>query len=103
MISDHIATAQGVHPNLAGISWADVSDSTVGDVILVGGVGFLIQNIQQASRGAGWRVDLVTVVHFRDLDIEGVLLEDASREAREVEKGVYADRKVWRVNDWDFL
>ena len=103
VIADDIATAQGVHADFLAWACADVANAAVSDVVLVAGVGFLVEDFQQAACGSGWRIDLVAVVHFRDFDVEAVIAKDLGSFAGEVEEGVYSYRKVRGENDGEFL
>ena len=96
VVADDIAAAERVHADFARLARADVAEAAVGDVVLIGGAGFLVEDFQEAARGAGRRVDLVFVVHLGDLDVEAVLGEDARGVAGEPEQRVHADRVVRR-------
>ena len=71
----------------------------MGDVVLVSRAGFLVEDLQQATGGAGGGVDLVAVVHFRHLDVEAFLRQDLCGLAGQPEEGVDADREIRGVND----
>ena len=64
------------------------------DVISVARVSFLVENIEQAAGSAGGGVDLVSVVHFGDLYIEGVIAKDCRGLAGEVEEKVHAGGEI---------
>jgi len=85
VVADHIAAAEGVHANFPAGAGADVPDPAVGDILGVGGAGFLIEDLQQRAGGAGGRVDFMAVVHFGHLDVETILAEDAGGMAGEPE------------------
>ena len=101
VVADDIATAQRVHPDFARFARADVAEAAMGDVVLVGRAGFLVEDFKQAAGSAGWGVDLVLVVHFRDLDVEAFLRENTRGLASEPEERVHPDRVVCGINDAD--
>lgn len=101
VIADDVSATEGMHANFTRLARADVAEATMGDVILIGGAGFLVENFKQAASGAGWGIDFVLVVHFGDLDVEAVLGEYPGRLAGEPEECVYADGVVCGIDDAD--
>ena len=101
VVTHDIAAAERVHADFARLARADVAEAAVGDVVLPGGAGFLVEDFQNPAGSAGRRVDLVLVMHLGDLDVEAVLGENARGVAGEPEKRVHADGVVRGVNDGD--
>ena len=73
VVAHHIATTKGVHSDLFRRAWAGITDATVGDVVFVGSICLLIEDLQERACRAGRRIDLVTMVHFGHFNIKGVI------------------------------
>ncbi len=101
VIPDHVAAAEGVHTDFPRLARADIAMAAVGDVVFIIGAGLLVEDFQERASGAGWGIDLVLVMHFRDFDIEAILSQDASCLAGEPEKSVYAHGVVRCIDDGD--
>ena len=101
VITDNIATTEGVHSDFFRRAWAGLADATVSHIVFIRGVCFLIENLKQGASGAGGSIDLVAMVHFGDLDIEGFISENGSGLAREVEEDVDSGGEVRSVDDGD--
>ena len=99
MIADDIATAECVHADLAGGACSGEAKATVNDVLVIIRFRFLIEDFEKSARGTGRGIDLMTMVHFRDLDIKMFIAEDARGVAGEPEQRIDADGKIWGVDD----
>ena len=98
-----ISTPQGVHADfLAGTS-AYIAHSTVRDIVLVAGVRFIVQDFQSSTRCSRRSINLVSVVHLGDFDIESVIAEDLCRFAGEVKERIHSDGKVRRKDNGEFF
>lgn len=101
VIANDISAAKGVHADFSGLAGTNVAETTMGDVILIGGVSFLVENFQQTTGGAGRGIDFVFVMHLGHFDVETVLGEDPGGLTGEPKEGIYADGVVCGVNDTD--
>ena len=101
VVSYDIATTKSVHADFFIRSWPWFADTTVSDVILIGGVGFLVEDFKKSASGAGRGIDFVAMVHFGDLDIEGVISEDGGSLTSEMKEEVHASGVVGGVDDGD--
>jgi hypothetical protein len=44
VVADDVAATEGVHADFTGFARPDVTEAAVGDVVLIGGVGFLVED-----------------------------------------------------------
>ena len=103
VIAHNITTPQGMHSNLGWGALTGNSDPAMRDVTVVGSCGFLVQDLEEASGGSRWGINLVPMVHFGHLDIEMIVTKDAGGASREPEEGVDSDREIGSTNDRNVL
>lgn len=103
VVTNDVTATERVHADFTRLAWTDVAQAAVGDVILISGAGFLVEDLEQAAGSPGRGIDLVLVMHLGDLDIEAVLSEHAGRLTGEPEERVHAHRVVGGINDADRL
>jgi len=101
VVAHDVSAAEGVHPDFAGGSGAEIAFAAVGHVVQIGGFRFFVEDVEEGAGGPGRSVDLVAVVHFGDFDVEGIVSEDGGGLASEVEEEVDAGGKIGGVDDGD--
>jgi len=94
VVTHDIAAAEGVHSDFTLRTRSDVSFAAMSDVVYVGGLCFLVEDVEEGARGAGGGVDLMAVMHLGDLDVEGLIAKNGSGLTREMEEEINSSGEV---------
>lgn len=98
MVSDNIAAANRVHPDLMPGSRADVADPSVTDILVVIPAFDIRNDFRERDRRSARRIFFLVVVRFNDLNIE-IIAQRLRRKLRQIEEQIHADTVIRGEDD----